>query len=149
MTREDWKLIDKTELTAVVLGVALILVGVASLPRYEKVPTIITEIHTLTPPVVPAYTTHAVKVTGYCLSKKCTSYKHGLTKSGIPARVGICAADWRVYPRGTFFNIPGYGPCVVEDTGRLVKGQHLDVFFNTEEEATKWGSQILTVAKLN
>ena len=80
-----------------------------------------------------------VITTGYCNHRPCTVYKHGLTRSGVKAVHGICAADWHVFPRGTLFFIPGYGRCRVEDTGNLVKGHIVDLFFVDIQDAREWG----------
>ena len=82
-----------------------------------------------------------VKTTGYCGTYPCVNKgaEHGITKSGRRARRGTCAADWSVHPAGSILFVPGYGLCRVEDTGRLVKGHHLDLYFETVEEARQWG----------
>lgn len=86
---------------------------------------------------------HDVKTTGYCAGPPCVDAKwaDGRTASNTVARRGVCAADWRVFPRGTTVYVPGYGICRVEDTGnpRFVNGKHLDLFFESEAEAWSWG----------
>ena len=59
----------------------------------------------------------------------------------------MCASDWKYFPKGAVFHIPGYGVCSVEDTGnpQYVTGRHLDLFFETEEEALQWGVQYKTI----
>lgn len=84
-----------------------------------------------------------VKTTGYCAGPPCVDAKwaDGKTASNTPARRGVCAADWGVFPKGTEIHIPGYGKCRVEDTGnpKFVNGRHLDLFFESETEAWNWG----------
>lgn len=83
-----------------------------------------------------------VKLTGYCSVPPCVSEYYAQfkkTASGLPVKVGHCASDWRVYGRGSIFYVPGYGPCVVEDTGNQVEGKHLDLYFNSYEEALDFG----------
>ena len=82
-----------------------------------------------------------VTTTGYCWHTPCVNEAHakGRTASGSMVEPGICAADWSVFPRGSLFYVPGYGLCRVEDTGRLVKGKHLDLFFTEIGDAIKWG----------
>lgn len=63
----------------------------------------------------------------------------GMTATSTPARRGIVAADWRVFPPGTQLYIPGYGEAVVEDRGGAVKGYHLDLYVESYEEARAWG----------
>lgn len=88
-----------------------------------------------------------VKVTGYCPGPPCVHEKwaDGITAAGTPAHRGVCAADWQVFPKGTLFEIPGYGECRVEDTGNAVKGEHLDLYFDTEAEAREWGVKVMRV----
>ena len=86
-----------------------------------------------------------VKVTAYCAHAPCVNRETGLTKSGKKVKRGMCAADWAIYPQGSRFWVPGYGLCVVEDTGRLVKGKHLDLFFDDINDARQWGVKYLTV----
>ena len=57
------------------------------------------------------------------------------------------AADGR-YPFDTEMLIPGYSnsqPVKVLDRGGAIKGNRLDVFFATHEEALQWGVQYLKV----
>lgn len=88
-----------------------------------------------------------VTTTGYCPGPPCVTgrWADGYTATGKRVRVGHCAADWSHFPPGTKFRVPGYGPCVVEDSGRLVKGRHLDLYFRTAREAREWGRQQTTV----
>jgi len=46
---------------------------------------------------------------------------------------------------GTMLDIPGYGTVPVLDRGGAIKGNRLDVFFATHQEALNWGVKILTV----
>jgi len=88
-----------------------------------------------------------VVTTGYCPIWPCVSKKwaDGRTATGKLVRIGHCAADWTFFPPGTEFFVPGYGSCVVEDSGRLVKGRHLDLYFHTAEEARQWGRRMIDV----
>lgn len=82
-----------------------------------------------------------VTTTGYCWHSPCVNAKdaHGITQSGTRVQRGVCAADYAVYPKGSYLYIPDYGICRVEDTGRLVKGRHLDLYFDHIDEARQWG----------
>lgn len=88
-----------------------------------------------------------VRVTGYCPGPPCVHPKwaDGMTAANTPVRHGVCAADWSVFPKGSVFEIKGYGRCRVEDTGNGVKGKHLDLYFSTANEARHWGNKIMTV----
>ncbi len=65
----------------------------------------------------------------------------GLTASGTRARLGTIAADTRIYPFGTVMYVPGYGYGVVEDRGGAIRGQKIDLFFRTHQQALEWGRQ--------
>lgn len=81
-------------------------------------------------------------VTFYCPCKKCCGKNspeaggHGLTASGVKPKVGLTvAADWKVWPKGTCLEIEGVGFRKVQDKGGDIKGQTLDVFLGSHEEA--------------
>jgi len=65
--------------------------------------------------------------------------KIGVTSSGTKAVKGTIAADLNVLPYGTVLYIPDYGWGQVEDIGSAIKGNHIDLFFNSHNEALKWG----------
>ncbi len=97
--------------------------------------------------------TMLMEVTAYCPCPKCCGPDaQGITASGklVSYNDGkFVAADTRLLPFGTKLQIPGYGEAQsveVIDRGGAIKGQKLDVFFPTHEEALKWGRQTLEVA---
>ncbi|MDD5711138.1 MAG: 3D domain-containing protein [Smithellaceae bacterium] len=69
----------------------------------------------------------------------------GVTSDGTKAKHGTIAADVSRYPYGTRMHVPGYGWGVVHDTGSAIKGDHIDVFFEDEDDAQEWGRQWLKV----
>lgn len=91
-----------------------------------------------------------VKTTGYCNHPICITNKKidGITAAGTIAKVGTCASDWNVFPKGTVFFIEGYGFCKVEDKGSKVKGKHLDLFFGDFTRAKIWGVKNIEVIRL-
>ena len=113
------------------------------------------------PPAGVTPTEHSVVVTAYCSCGSCCSWKRnwlfkavhtsgpskgkpkqvGITASGTRARPGTIAADTSLYPFGTIIHVPGYGYGRVEDRGGKIKGQRLDVFFRSHQQALKWGRQ--------
>jgi 3D (Asp-Asp-Asp) domain-containing protein len=93
-----------------------------------------------------------MEVTAYCPCTKCCGPNaHGMTASGkdVSYNGGVfVAADTDHYAFGSKFSIPGYhdGQSVeVIDRGSAIKGDHLDVFFPTHEQALQWGRQRLPV----
>ena len=67
-----------------------------------------------------------------------TGYK---TASGRTPGPGVAAVDPRVVPLGTRLYIEGYGPAVALDTGGLIKGNRIDLFFETQNQALSWGAR--------
>lgn len=68
----------------------------------------------------------------------------GQTASGMKPQVGVVAVDPKVIPLGTKLYIEGYNNndiCIAGDTGGAIKGNRLDLFFDTREEALKFGRQ--------
>ncbi|PRX41682.1 3D (Asp-Asp-Asp) domain-containing protein [Planifilum fimeticola] len=76
-----------------------------------------------------------------------TGYTHtgSRTATGTWPKRGTLAVDPRVIPLGTKIYIPGYGVGVAEDTGGAVKGNVIDLFFETRNEAIRWGRRNVTV----
>ena len=89
-------------------------------------------------------------VTAYCPCEKCCGkYSNGQTACGHKIRPGdaFVAAD-KEYSFGTEIIIPGYEnaePVKVLDRGGAIRGNRLDVFFGSHEEALKWGVRHLDV----
>lgn len=67
------------------------------------------------------------------------------TKSGAwPTAGHSVAVDPKVFPLGTLFKIPSMpqtAPFIAMDTGRKVKGHHIDVYMTSCREAIEWGRQ--------
>lgn len=76
-----------------------------------------------------------VEITAYCLK--------GTTRRGRWVRPGIIAADPRVFPLSRYvelFEGDNYlGRFLVDDTGRLIKGTHIDMWVPTCREARIFG----------
>ena len=91
-----------------------------------------------------------MRVTAYCPCEKCCGqFADGITANGHKIQPGdtFAAADSR-YPFETELIILGYNasnPVKVLDRGGAIKGNKLDVFFHTHEQALQWGVQYLNV----
>jgi len=94
--------------------------------------------------------TMQMRVTAYCPCEKCCGkYSDGITACGHKIRPGdaFVAAD-KQYSFGTEMLIPGYKngqPVKVLDRGGAIRGDRLDVFFHSHEQALKWGVKHLDV----
>lgn len=88
--------------------------------------------------------------TAFCPCERCCGrFSDGITASGHKIRSGdrFVAAPCEI-PFGTLVRVPGYNdgqPVPVLDRGRLITGNHIDVFFNSHDDALKWGIQRLEV----
>ncbi|OTA41413.1 MAG: hypothetical protein A6D92_06990 [Symbiobacterium thermophilum] len=83
--------------------------------------------------------------TGYTPGPESNPDGVGLTYTGIPAARGVVAVDPEVIPLYTRLYIEGYGPALAADTGAAIKGNRIDLCFDTVEEALAWGVRPVTV----
>lgn len=76
-----------------------------------------------------------------------TGYTHTgrMTYTDIWPTPGIVAVDPRVIPLGTRLYIDGYGHARAMDTGGAIKGNRIDLFFDSREEALRWGRRSVKV----
>jgi 3D (Asp-Asp-Asp) domain-containing protein len=92
-----------------------------------------------------------MEVTAYCACTKCCGPNAiGLTASGKHVSYNngkFVAADTAVLPFGSKLMIPGYHDEAVEvvDRGGAIKGNKLDVFYASHDDALKWGRQKVLV----
>ena len=76
---------------------------------------------------------------------------NGRTFTGTQARVGAIAVDPRVIPLGTRLYITSadgeyvYGYCVAEDTGSVIKGNLVDLYFDTHDECVRFGRRDIII----
>ena len=69
----------------------------------------------------------------------------GRTASGLPAAVGRIAVDPSVIPLGTEVYVEGYGFATAADTGGNIKGNTIDVYYNSVSQCRQWGCRYITV----
>lgn len=109
-----------------------------------------------TPPIEiepPLVSLGEFTVTAYCPCVKCcgvwsaehpsrigTDYIQKTASGTIPTAGRTIAADPSVLPYGTVIVMDG-NEYIVEDRGGAVKGNKIDIFFESHEEALKWGKQ--------
>ncbi len=97
------------------------------------------------PEPTPTYTAMEIVATAYCPCVKCCGKSDGITSTGVKAKENrTVAADPNILPYGTEI-LCGMGEFVVEDCGGAIKGNRVDFFFNSHEEALKFGRQEFTI----
>lgn len=120
---------------------------------------------TIVPPRGVRPVERILEVTGYCKCGDCCGWHRtwlgtpvyssgplkgkrkavGITATGERARHGTIAADTAKYPFGTVMYVEGYGYGRVEDVGGGVRGNLVDVYFNSHRQAEKWGRKKMRV----
>ena len=100
------------------------------------------------------YPAKEVVATGYTAGYESTGKNpnhpsYGITYSGVKVKRDLystIAADTTVFPIGTILFIPSYGYGVVADTGSAIKGNKIDLYYNTVEDVYRhWGKKQLKV----
>lgn len=87
-------------------------------------------------------------MTAYCHCVKCCGKSNGITASGEKAVEGkTIAADTNKLPFGTQVMIDG-NIYTVQDRGSAIKGNRIDIYFDTHEKALKFGRQTKEVTIL-
>jgi len=104
--------------------------------------------------VLDQYPKVRVVATGYYAGVESTGKdpshpSYGITYSGIKVRrdeYSTIAADLRVFPLGTVLYIPGYGYGVVADKGGAIRGNKIDLYFETKRDVyQQWGKKAVDV----
>src|SRR5699024_9772924 len=75
--------------------------------------------------------------------------QYGITYSGVKVKRDLystIAADLSQFPLGTILYIPNYGYGVVTDIGGAIKGNRIDLYFETVADVyNEWGKQEVEV----
>lgn len=100
------------------------------------------------------YPTKQVVATGYTAGIESTGKQpgnpsYGITYSGVKVKRDLystVAADLDVFPLGTILFIPEYGFGVVADKGGAIKGNRLDLYYETVKDVyNDWGKRQVDV----
>jgi uncharacterized protein YabE (DUF348 family) len=75
---------------------------------------------------------------------------YGITSTGARAKrnhegYSTIAVDPRVIPLGTKLWVDGYGYAIAEDIGGAIKGNHIDLYFDSSSEMWDWGSRTVDI----
>lgn len=90
-------------------------------------------------------TKNTYMLTAYCSCKKCCGKSDGITSTGTKATAGrTIAVDPQNIPYGTKVIING-NTYIAEDCGGAIKGNRIDIYFDTHQEALNFGVQYADV----
>ncbi|MDD5658484.1 MAG: 3D domain-containing protein [Actinomycetota bacterium] len=70
---------------------------------------------------------------------------NSITAIGLRTKKGIVAVDPKIIPLGTKLYIPGYGEALAADTGGWIKGNRIDLVFDSLEECYRYGRRKIKV----
>ena len=76
------------------------------------------------------------------------TYTGSKTATGVWPYEGGVAVDPSVIPLGSKLYIEGYGRARALDTGGAIKGNRIDLFYDSESECEAWGRRPVTVSIL-
>jgi 3D (Asp-Asp-Asp) domain-containing protein len=86
------------------------------------------------------------KTTAYCSCEKCCGKDpsddwYGITATGTKAQWGTVAVDRKLIKLGSKLRIDGFPDITfrAEDVGGAIKGNHIDIWFPSHEEALEYG----------
>ncbi len=92
------------------------------------------------------------KATAYCSCEKCCNKNpsnkwYGITATGKVAKWGTVAVDRRIIKLGSRLKIKGFPNTTfrAEDVGSAIKGNHIDIWFPSHEEALEFGVKKMVV----
>jgi uncharacterized protein YabE (DUF348 family) len=74
---------------------------------------------------------------------------YGITYSGLRVRPGIVAVDPRVIPLGTWLYVEGYGEALAADIGGAIKGNRIDLYYESPSDVRKYGKRPVKVYVLD
>jgi 3D (Asp-Asp-Asp) domain-containing protein len=95
---------------------------------------------------IPVTRTIAMRSTAYCL--------RGTMRTGVRVRDGMAAGDPNVLPLGSVVRVSHtdgrlIGVFVIMDTGGAVRGNKIDLWFESCREASDWGTRSVAVEVLD
>ncbi|MGV3720658.1 MAG: 3D domain-containing protein, partial [Actinomycetota bacterium] len=71
----------------------------------------------------------------------CGKHANGKTCNGKRAGYGIIAVDPKQIPLGSKLYVPGYGYGIAADVGSAIKGNRIDLGYNSRAGALAWGKK--------
>ena len=102
--------------------------------------------------VKSAAVTKELTVTSTAYTASCAGCS-GLTSTGINLKTNpnqkVISVDPNVIPLGSKVWVEGYGEAIAGDTGGAIKGNKIDVFIPSKQEALNWGRKTVKVKVLD
>jgi len=87
-----------------------------------------------------------MSATAYDPSPRCNGRgSHGRTRTGARATFGVVAVDPRVIPLGSIVFVEGYGLALACDTGSAIKGNRIDLCYDSGLVADNFGRKKVRV----
>ena len=74
---------------------------------------------------------------------------NNITATGKEIKTEMIAVDKKIIPLGTKVEIKDIGIFTAEDTGGKIKGNRIDIYFETKEEAKNFGRKVIWVRVLD
>jgi 3D (Asp-Asp-Asp) domain-containing protein len=124
-------------LTVIILALVIILTS----PAPATAPVIVPEVVQEYQEPEPEPETVTFEATAY-------TWTGSRTATGTWPSRGTVAVDPRVIPLGSELYVEGYGPAVAADTGGDIKGQRIDLYMESYEEAIQFGRREVLVEVL-
>lgn len=75
--------------------------------------------------------------------------QYGITYSGLKVKPGIVAVDPNVIPLGTYLYVEGYGEALAADIGGAIKGNRIDLYYESPSVVDKFGKKKVKVYVLD
>jgi len=90
-----------------------------------------------------------MNASAYAPGPRCNGRWGNRTALGMRARYGVVAVDRGVIPLGTRLYVEGYGHAIAADVGGAIKGNRIDLCFNSYNQALRFGRQKMRVYVLD
>ncbi|MGE5630153.1 MAG: ubiquitin-like domain-containing protein [Caulobacteraceae bacterium] len=71
--------------------------------------------------------------------------QYGITYTGLRVKPGIVAVDPKVIPLGTWLYIEGYGEALAADIGGAIKGNRIDLYYESPRDVSRYGKRAVNV----
>ncbi len=75
--------------------------------------------------------------------------QYGITYSGLRVKQGIVAVDPKVIPLGTWLYVEGYGEALAADKGGAIKGNRIDLYYESPKDVARYGKRTVKVYVLD